>query len=116
MANSDQNESVAGKPSRLRYEQILDDLNSISVNQTDVLFNLEDANKQVDTDNSNNSESNYSKLEKLLLFKANLEADNENTNKDSLSSLKKEIESVDKRLSSLQHFIEISEKFLSINK
>ena len=34
----------------------------------------------------------------------------------SLHNLNQEIESLNERLNSLQHFIEISEKFLSINK
>ena len=104
--------NINKKPSKLTYEQIVEDLSSIPINQSDVLFNL------YKTENDKNTTDDYyPKLEKLLLFKANLEQENEKIVSElSLDNLNQEIETIDKRLNSLQHFIDISEKFLSINK
>ena len=121
------------KPARLTFKQIVDDLASIPINQSDVLFEaslkpvsleLEDSSSQSEDDNESTAASTNidtvhydEKLEKLLLFLTNLELESEQTNSDfSFSQFDQEVDSTEKRLDSLKNFIEVSEKFLSINK
>jgi hypothetical protein len=113
---TDLTETNINKPSKLSYQQIVEDLSSIPINQNDVLFNLYDStsNTKIEKDTADDYSA---KLEKLLLFKANLEQENQKIVSElSLDNLNQEIETIDNRLNSLQHFIDISEKFLSINK
>ncbi len=113
---TDSTEKAINKPCKLTYEKIVEDLSSIPINQSDVLFNLYETPSDTKHE-KNTADDYYAKLQKLLLFKANLEQENEKIISElSLDNLNQEIETIDKRLNSLQHFIDISEKFLSMNK
>ncbi len=90
----------------LTYDDMLNDLNSIQLNKSDVLFEVFADNVKTSTreDDLQLDELN-SKLEKYTLFKSNL------NDLSSLSNLNDEFDSLDKRLNSLQHFIDVSKKF-----
>ena len=95
-------------PNKLTHEQIVSDLSEIPLNQNDVLFGEE--SDQLD-------DRLYSKLEKLVIFKSNLDLESDKMNSEfSPEALNKDLEGLDRHLNSLQHFIEISKKFLSLNK
>jgi hypothetical protein len=115
------------RPSSLNFQEILADLNNIPINQQDVLFDL---TMELDVDNeyASNSEQAYVKLEKLVLFKANLKstnstastaisaASNSKSSQFSLNNLLCELDSLESRLVSLKNFVTISSKFISLNK
>lgn len=107
--------SSVEKPTKLTYEKMIEDLSCIPINENDVLFSA--------FGNENNSSEStaqndlYERLEKFILFKSNLQLENDNLKSDfSLGDLNTEFESFENRLQALQHFIDISKKFFSINK
>lgn len=105
-------------PSKITYEQIVFDLSSIKLNEIDPLFD-ENSNSALERDKKdlNENEVFLDKLEKLVIFKSNLELSNEKLNSElCLESLNKNLESLDKHINSLQSFIDVSKKFLSINR
>jgi len=92
---------------------MIEDLSSIPINELDILF------EKFSDENLNEKSGNdlYERLEKFTLFKSNLELENQSLKSDfKLSDLNGEFEELDKRLGSLQNFIEISKKFFSIDK
>lgn len=113
--SSDSNENADEKPCKLTYDKMIEDLSCIPINENDVLFRTFG---NEDSQNDATSQSDlYERLEKFILFKSNLELENENLKSDfSLGNLNVEFESFEARLASLQHFIDISKKFFSINK
>lgn len=103
--------TVPQKPS---IEEIENDLASIEINENDPLFDssnakdvpVQDADKQFD----------YERLEKFVLFKINLESAEKHNSTLSLDYLNKDLDELDKHIASLKNFIEISKKFLLVNK
>jgi hypothetical protein len=97
-------------PSKLTFDQLLSDLNKIPLNDSDVLFSLS-------RDLEQESSELIEKLEKLVLFKTNIELENNNqvSSEFSVDCLNQNIDTLDKQLNSLQNFVDISKKFLSIN-
>ena len=105
-------EKTLTKPVKLAYEDILNDLCSIPLNQKDVLF---EKDNQMNELKSNDNEL-YEKIEKYVLFNSNLDLEGQNIDSDlSIGKLDKEFEKVEHRLQNLQNFIDISEKFLSLS-
>ena len=96
---------------RLTYAEMIEDLGSIPINETDVLF------EKFGDEAGAASDELSERLEGLILFKANLELESEGLKSGfRLADLSDEFEALDKRLGSLQNFIEISKKFFSIDK
>ncbi len=97
----------------ISFDKMLDDLNSIPINKNDILFEVFSSDIKTNTMNSddNNTTNELNelniKLEKYVLFK------NDTKNLDSLNCLNNEFESLEKRLNSLQHFIDVSKKFFN---
>ena len=106
-------------PSRLTYEKVSEDLASIPINQSDVLFEefSGDSSEANEVEADSASAQLYNRLEKFILFKTNLELESQQIKSDfSLGSLNSEFEALENRLGSLQHFIDISKKFFSISR
>lgn len=101
-------EDTLVKPAKLTYEQIVSDLSSVPINQADPLFNTTHELPVSD-------EIEYDKLEKLIVFKSTLE--NEKTESDvSLERSTRDLDFLDKRIDTLQNFVDISKKFMTISK
>jgi len=113
MSNSSETEEVIAKPAKLTYEEIIDDLCSIPINKSDVLFDRMNENKQ----NTHEDAELYEKIEKYILFKSNLEQEAEHGEEENslTGKLENEFDKIEEKLSKLQNFIDISEKFLSIS-
>ena len=106
-------------PSRLTYDKVSEDLTSIPINQSDVLFEefSGDSSEANEVEADSASAQLYNRLEKFILFKTNLELESQQIKSDfSLGSLNSEFEALENRLGSLQHFIDISKKFFSISR
>lgn len=109
------------KPNKLTYEEIVSDLSLIPINEDDVLF--EDIDETVLRKNLSSGELS-DKLEKLYLFRMNIESNSLNQTDDKskqndlfvLNNLNEDVRTLESRLNSLQHFIDISKKFLSLNE
>jgi hypothetical protein len=103
------------------YEEMLNDLNSIQINKSDVLFEKFSTlrNQETSTNEAENEKDLIelnSKLEKYILFKPLNQMTNEPFKSDdesSLNRLSNEIDSLEKRLSSFQHFVDVSKKFFN---
>ena len=104
-------------PRLLTYTKMVEDLSSIPINETDILFE-KFAGDSPDADiNSTTADQLYERLKKFILFKSNLALENQDLKSDfSLNNLGCEFEELENRLGSLQHFIDISKKFFSIDK
>lgn len=105
-------------PVRLTYEKINEDLTSIPINETDVLFEefAEASESEDEIEAGAGLDKVYERLEKFILFKSNLELENQQLKSDlSLNGLSPEFEVLESRVRSLQHFIDISKKFFSIS-
>lgn len=105
-------------PARLTYEKINEDLRSIPINETDVLFGefAEASDSEDEIQAGTGPDKVYERLEKFILFKSNLELENQQLKSDfSLNGLSSEFELLESRVGSLQHFIDISKKFFSIS-
>ena len=101
-------------PPRLTYEQMIEDLSSIPINENDIVFKEFSENSDFE---ATITDELYKRFEKFILFKENLELMNQNLKSDfSLNNLSEEFESLEKRLGSLQQFIDLSRKFISIDK
>lgn len=108
--NSDQ----LSKPEKPTCEEIEADLSLIEINERDVLF--ERQSSSTNEINNSNKELEYKRLEKYILFKLNLESDNQKEDSNlSIESVSKDLDFIDKHIHSLKNFIDISKKFLSIN-
>ncbi len=111
MSNSPE-EEVIKKPDKLTYEEIINDLYSVPINKSDVLF------ERVNETNSNSQDDElYKQIEKFILFKSNLEKEVEDEDeKNTLTgNFEREFDEIEEKLNKLQDFIDISEKFLSIS-
>jgi len=116
---------MSSSPTRLNFEEIRTDLNMIPINQQDVLFEL---CFQEDDKSATDSSETCEQLEKLIVFKNNLKSTCKTTSmatfsttnlKNSQFSLKNLLVKMDllkDRLNSLQSFVDISSKFISLNK
>ncbi|CAF0881811.1 unnamed protein product [Brachionus calyciflorus] len=103
---------------KLTYEQIVSDLASIPLNENDVLFDskINFALENKDSKLSENEQFNK-RLENLVIFKTNLEFENDKLGSElSLDSVNKDLDNLESHINSLQHFIEISRKFHSLQK
>jgi hypothetical protein len=106
----------------LTYEKMNEDIGSIPINESDILFDVfasPDTNGKSSHLANNKSADDYSydNIEKLILFKTNVDLENQNLKSDfSLNNMTDEFESLENRLASLQHFIDVSKKFFSLNK
>ena len=101
------------------YEDMLNDLNSIPINKNDVLFEKflpsHEETALNETENDKDVADLNSKLEKYIIFKSNQIADR-TLNSDDVSSINRlndEFDSLEKRLNSLQHFVDVSKKFFN---
>lgn len=103
---------------KLTYEQIIEDLTSIPINEDDVIFSSKlnsILGKNESTNELTDEEIFYKRLENYVLFKANLESDDgKNKSELSLDSVTENLKSLETSIKSLQHFIEISEKLKSL--
>ena len=100
----------------LNYEKMIEDLSSIPINESDALFEAFTTQDRSETDTIKTHDI-YDSLERFIIFKSNMELENHDLKSDfSLHGLNDEFESLEKRLGALQHFIDVSKKFFSINK
>jgi hypothetical protein len=100
------NESL---PFNLSYDNIINDLNSIPINETDILFEI--------FGNDESGDVMYNDLAKIVKLKMNLEKQSEEaeaTKNENIFS--KELVNVENKLKSLQSFVDISKKILSNKK
>lgn len=112
LQSTDSNESTV-----LTYSKLIEDLSSIPINEQDVLFEkFEDSDSEAD-ETSISDDQLYERLKNYILFKSNLKLETSDLKSDfSLNKLNEDFQSLDTRLVSLQHFIDISKKFYSIDK
>ena len=111
MANNKEQEKL--EP--LNYEKMIEDLSYIPINESDTLFEVFTTQDRSETDHTKTHDI-YDSLEKFVIFKSNMELENHDLKSDfSLNDLNDEFDVLEKRLSILQHFIDVSKKFLSIN-
>lgn len=108
-------------PQKPMLEQIVSDLSSVEINENDPLFDGTNGEEIKQMSKNDEDSANYDRLEKFVLFKLNLETaenfeKNNNSSNLSLEYLKSDIELLDKHIGSLKNFIDISKKFLTINK
>ena len=111
--------SVDSVVKTVSYEDMLKDLNSIPINKSDILFEIFSTKSSQETNDDDNvpdvNELN-SKLEKYILFKTNQmasESFDKPNDTSSLDRLNDEFDSLEKRLNSLQHFVDVSKKFFN---
>jgi hypothetical protein len=111
-------------PVKLSYPEVLDDLNTISINNQDILFKMT-TRRDRDEYVLDVIES-FAKLEKLAIFKANFKTISLKTsmpinsnNKNcqfSLKNLLVELDLLEGRLNALNKFLNISSKFIDFKK
>lgn len=99
----------------ISYESMLTDLNSIPLNATDFLFEVFSSSQHSQKQDNVSTELNElnAKLEKYILFKSNSIDTLKSDDISSLNNLNNEFESLETRLNSLQHFIDVSKKFFN---
>lgn len=98
-------------PERLSLDEIISDLSSIALNQQDVLFEDLSGVKEEEEERDEDALL-YDKLEKLVLLRA-VDQGNSAQKFVKAREINQELESLEKRVESLQHFINLSKKFLS---
>ena len=98
-------------PERLSLDEIISDLSSIALNQQDVLFEDLSGVKEKEEERDEDALL-YDKLEKLVLLRA-VDQGNSAQKYVKAREINQELESLEKRVESLQHFINLSKKFLS---
>ena len=104
-------------PSLITYEKMTEDLSNIPINESDVLFETFNDLEENESSSSKYENTIYERLEKFILFKSNLELENQNLKSDfSINNLNEKFQSISDRLESIQHFIDVSKKFFSIDK
>ena len=101
-------------PQKLSLEQIISDLSSIALNQHDVLFEKQSGDEEREREREDEDEDAvlYGKLEKLVLLRA-VDQGSSAQKYVEAREINQELESLEKRVESLQHFINLSRKFLS---
>lgn len=105
--------------SKLTYQQMVEDLKSIPLNEDDVIFSskIKSLLEGIEKTESNDDDLFYKRLENYILFKSNLESNEEKQNSElSLDSVTRNIKSLENSIGSLQDFIKILEKLQGLNK